>query len=172
MLTVDTSHFPSSDDITFDSLEYLFGTKPNTVPKPVPWVEIVNEKESAQYEREIQRLQEKLQTSNTQVQKLCAFAGYMQGLLHDKDVQLKLLPELRFRAGLAVARELETERQKEKIRELEEEIQRLYSQSNQKTEGKLKTLISSINTDEAAISLLMWLGLTGLTGVLYTLISG
>jgi hypothetical protein len=180
MITIDTSHFPCPDDITFDSLEYLFGSAANTGSSSasIPWVEIetggaiIPEQETGAYEDKLKLLEQQLQQSVRLSQRLCIFVGYMQGLMHEKDEQLKTLPELRYLAGLSVARGLEAERYKEKIQELEAVIYSLSQCPRLRLQGMLRATIDYMSTDEAAISMLNWLGFISLVGILFTLIRG
>ena len=109
---------------------------------------------------------------NRQLQRLCILIGYMQGQLHDREEQLKVLPDLRYKAALSVARGLEAERANEKIRELEDALRRLSLRSHSKLEEMLKALSCSIESDDAAITILNCLGLIGLSGILWTIIFG
>jgi hypothetical protein len=176
-VTFDTLHYPSADDITFDSLEYLFGPASAACAAPVPWVDIeadlpVPEKQAEAYQEKLALAQQDLRESIRQSQRLCILIGYMQGLLHEKDEQLKALPELRFQAGMAVARLLETERCKERIAELEASIEHHQQSFSLKAQEMLRATVGNISYDEAAASILMWLGFAGLCGVLLTLACG
>lgn len=179
MINTENTHFPSSDDITFDSLEYLFGTAPALeAEKNIPWVEIeplskVAERQtSLEYERKLVFLEKQLQHSARQSQRLCMLIGYLQGVMKDKDEQLKCISDLRFQAGLAVARKLEAERCKEKILELEDIIEQLKQRNIYKPEKMFQMLAAPFSSDEAAVSILSWLGFINLSVILLTILHG
>lgn len=174
MITIETSHFPAADDITLDSLEYLFSPAPAVKSTPVPWVEIISDPvlypaQTAELQSKVEVLEQESKDNLSQLQRVCILLGYTQGLLHERDEQLKVLPDLRFKAAQSVALGLEAERYKEKVAELEEVIARLEERSDLKTEEILKTT-QDFSADETATSILMWTGLVGLTGILWTLL--
>lgn len=176
MILVETSQLPSADDITIDSLEYLFAPASEATSCPVPWVEIVSENELAENpvskESEMSGLLERqLKETQEQLQRVCILLGYTQGLLHERDEQLKVLPDLRFRAAESIALKVQLEKAQAKVRELEEAFSRLSLQSRLNWEEILKALTNPIAADESLSSALMWLGLTGITGALIFLIS-
>jgi hypothetical protein len=177
MITIETSHYPSADDISFDSLEYLFKPIPEPNDKAIPWVNIepankLDELRAVDMQSKVELLEKQLQQSVRQTQRLCILIGYLQGVIHAKDEQLKTLPDLRFLAGLSVARGLEAERYKEKVQELEAGIELLSKGFWAQSREMLRSCLSYLNTDEAAISMLMWLGFISLSGILLTMLRG
>lgn len=176
MIIVETSHLPSADDITFESLEYLFAPANTGDSTPVPWVEIMSEavsedKQLSEVKGQLALLEKQYQSNQIQLQRVCILIGYMQGLLHERDEQLKAIPDLRFRAAESVALRLEVERSKETIQELEEEIERHNQHSNSNLGKMLKALMSPIAAEEKTINTLMWLGFFALTAILYLLVT-
>ena len=177
MINTSNTHFPATDDITCDSLEYLFKPAPACRKDPIPWVEIesgsiLKEFQTIDTNARVEVLQEQLEESLQRVQNLSVLVGYLQGIIRSKNEQLKALPDLRLQAGMSVAHRLEAERCKEKIQELEAVIKCLKESCWAKTEQMLSALRRNSSTDEFAISILSWLGLTGLSGILFTIVQG
>ncbi len=175
MQTIETSHLPSADDISLDSLEYLFGPASAVSQSAVPWVEIAPDtkadtKQVAQLQAQVALLEKQLKDSSKQLQKVHIFIGYMQGLIQDKDEQLKQIPDLRFRAAEAVAWRLEATRAKERIEELEADLLRLSKSSNKWPDEILKLISFRTVSEDTAIAILSWLGVIGLTEVLLSII--
>ncbi len=175
MITFENTQLPSPDDISFESLEYLFGSGASANQKEIPWVEIKSkfddpQKEIAELKAQIRLLMQQAQANKAQMQRVCIFIGYMQGLLQEKEELLKQLPDLRFKAAQTIGWRQEVLRSREKIEELEAHIDRLSGHSRWNPEEILKPLDKLQLTDELAIEILMWLGFTGLLGILYALL--
>lgn len=175
MITIENSQFPAEDDINIESLEYLFGPAVYQKEKKIPWVEIISDSE--QFEVEKIKLQERIdflelrnQVTHSKLERACIFIGYLQGLIHERDEQLKVLPDLRFKAAQSIAYRLDAERSKERIQELEAELQRQLKGSKWKAE-EILNLPDSTRYDDAAITILLWLGLSGISGVLFSICS-
>ncbi len=167
------SHLPAADDVDLDSLEYLFGSGSKPKQKTIPWVEIISDSEKfdiikEELQAKIDLLELRNDVTNSKLQRAMLFIGYLNGMVHERDQQLKVLPDLRFTAAQAITLRIENERSKEKIQELEEQLQRL-SASKWKLDGILN-LDSSESSDELAITILNLLGLAGLSTFLLSLI--
>ncbi|MBX9689514.1 MAG: hypothetical protein K2X27_22585 [Candidatus Obscuribacterales bacterium] len=140
MLSTQSSHYPSADDISFDSLEYLFAPAQPLGEKIIPWVEIEDLGESSESStlptaKQISALQADLEASATQIQKAYILIGYLQAIIQERNEDLKALADYRFRAAEAVALRLENERSKLKIQELEEQIARQEQKKETKEEA-------------------------------------
>lgn len=175
MLIVESSQLPAADDISFESLEYLFGPAKETVKSSIPWVEIADQnQEQVRQLHELQGktmlLEQQLQNSQTQLQRVCILIGYMQGLLNEKEEALKALPDLRFRAAESVGLRLELGRSKEKIQELEADLQRQERLYDSNLGKMLRALFTPLDCNDKTSNLLMWLGLAGLLAVFYSLL--
>ena len=173
MITFETSQLPTEDDISIESLEYLFGPAAYPKEKKIPWVEIISDAEQFQIEKgkleeRIDFLELRNQVTHSKLERACMFIGYLQGMIHERDEQLKVIPDLRFKAAESVALRLESERTKQRVQELEAELQRLAKGSKWKAEEILNLPDSSLH-DDSAITILNWLGLTGLIAVLHTI---
>ena len=171
MLDTENSQVPCAEDINFDSLEYLFGAASKAAPEAeVPWVDIEAESESTTREAQLQVAIRILQKQNHEhlnhINTLYILIGYMQAHLHEKDEQLKLLPDLRFKAAESVAWRLESERVKEKAEELQKEITRLSQIKDHNLEEKVKKAYIQVTNEELVSTLLPWLALLAVSMIL------
>ncbi len=175
MQLIETSHLPSADDISLDSLEYFFEAAPPIRTNSVPWVDIAVDlkppKKVAELQVHIELLEKQFQDNAKQLQRANILIGYMQGLVDERDEQLKVLPELRFKAGESVALRLEIGRAKEKIRELETCLARLEISQAAKPNNNLKDIFSQFFTEDRAIEILSWVGVSSLALILLRVIT-
>lgn len=175
MLNTENSQLPCPEDISFDSLEYLFGSASQDTPKAnVPWVEIAESNDNTSVEAQLQVAVKILQKQNqnflNQINTLHILIGYMQALLHENDKELKLLADWRFKAAESVAWRLESERHKEKVEELQREIEHLKQSGKTNFEEKVKNPSTQFTNEELASTLLPWLLLlasTVIMGIVY-----
>lgn len=172
MINTENSQLPCAEDISFDSLEYLFGSASNNSKTIIPWVEI-QQSQSEQItarEAQIQLALKILQKQNldyaNQMHTLYILIGYMQALLQEKESQLKTLSELQFKAAESVAWRLEANRHKEKVEELEKEITRLSQNQETNLEEILKNRSNQITVNELLSTLLPWLVILVLSVIL------
>lgn len=179
MLTVQTSHFPAPDDISIDALEYLFspsGKEPE--PSVVPWVQMETElppfaqQQIVKIQTELSIAQRELRDTTTNLHRACIMIGYLQSSLHQKEEQLEVLPDLRFRAAESIAYKVDAERCRNKIVELEESLTRLQQGPRINFDGLVKFLFTPIPAENTTNMILFCLGAAVLSVVALCWIRG
>lgn len=182
MLTVNTSHYPAPDDISFDALEYLFCPTGKTAEPPIPWVQMEDDvpeyarRQVLKLEAELALVERELRENAANVKRACVLIGYLQAMLQQKDEQLKTLPDLRFRAAESIAYKVDAERCRAKIVELEELISRQENSNSKRSmfnsDGIVKFLFTPVPAENTTSLILNCLAIAVLSVVVICLLCG
>lgn len=179
MLTVQTSHFPSPDDISIDALEYLFSpSRKEEDPSTVPWVQMETElppfaqQQIVRIQTELSVAQRELRDTTANLHRACILIGYLQSSLHQKEEQLEVLPDLRFRAAESIAYKVDAERCRNRIGEMEETLARLQQGPRLNMDGLVKALFTPIPAENTTNMILFCLGIAALSVVALCWIRG
>jgi hypothetical protein len=177
--TVQTSHFPSPDDISIDALEYLFSPSAKEPdPSTVPWVQMETElppfaqHQIVRIQTELTIAQRDLRDTTTNLHRACILIGYLQSALHQKEEQLQVLPDLRFKAAESIAYRVDAERCRNKIGELEETVARLQRGPRMNLDGLVNFLYTPIPAENTTNMILFCLGAAVLSVVALCWIRG
>lgn len=178
MLTVESTHFPSPDDISFESLEYLFSPSGEKAETPIPWVQMESElpafakDEILKLQTELTIVERALRESTANMQRACILIGYLQACVQQKDEQLKVIPDLRFRAAESIAYKVDAERCRTKIGELEETVARLNQGPKMNFDGLVQLLFTPVPAENLTSTMLFCFGAAALSVVAFCWLRG
>lgn len=107
---------------------------------------------------ELSVVHQQLAETTTSLHRACIMIGYLQSSLHQKEEELKVLPDLRFKAAESIAHRLDAERCRKQIGELEEALDRLQQGTRSNTNALVELLFTPIPAENTTNTILFCLG--------------
>lgn len=121
---------------------------------------------------ELSVAQRELRDTTTNLHRACILIGYLQASLHQKEEQLEVLPDLRFRAAESIAHKIDAERCRTKIGELEETVARLQQSPSPNIDSVVKFMFTPLPAENITNTILFCLGAAVLSVVALCWIRG